>query len=117
MGQKEKGGRSGVFLGGGLMALVGLELLRSQAPNPYSFITEGSAVEMACQAVFGLFVALCAVALCLRAAGRGSFSRHFSVRLAFRAVVLALICVIADRLGLRLCWMVHECAAMDSRKP
>ena len=54
-----------VYLGGSLIALLGLSLWYS-APNPYSFIRVGSPLGMGLAAICWLFLAVSALALLVK---------------------------------------------------
>ena len=51
-----------VYLGGSLIALLGLSLLRSEA-HSYSFLTLSNSFGILCSIIFWTFLALSAVAL------------------------------------------------------
>ncbi len=109
-----------VYLGGSLIALLGLSLLHGEA-NPYSFLTD-DLPALLCRAVLWGFLALSAVALVCRLIYgknyRGSFLRRPPMLAVARwgSYLAALVCALAfiDRGLLQLVYTVRFCMEAQS---
>lgn len=109
-----------VFLGGSVLALLGLSLLYSQA-HPLSFLTTESAGRVACLAVFWAFLAVSALALVVKLTHWGTYSGTFlkkpgAVRAArWASYLTAAACLLAllDRGLLRFVYTVRMCAELE----
>ena len=110
-----------VYLGGSVIALVGLSLWYS-APSPYSFLPAGSVPGTALAAVCYLFLAVSALALLVKWTHWSSYgetilkhpfivrlSRYLSYLDAAAAALLAL-----DRFVLKLAYVVHAAVHAES---
>ena len=105
-----------VYLGGSLIALLGLSLLYSRE-HPYSFMVQGNLPEFAALAVFWIFLALSGFALVVKffywKTYSGSFMKRPAVVRVSRwlsyLVVLACILAIIDRGLLQLIYTVQIC--------
>ena len=109
-----------VFLGGSVLALLGLSLLYGQA-HPLSFLTEGSVVRVMCLAVFWAFLAISALALAVKLTHWSTYSETFmkrpgavrAARWASYLVAAALLLVLVDRGLLRFVYTVRVCAELE----
>ena len=104
-----------VYLGGSLIALLGLSLMAGAA-HPYSFLTD-NAPAFLCRLVFWSFLALSAAALVLKIARGKAFRSSVMYRPALRRIsrwaswLVALACLLAllDRGLLQLIYTVKTC--------
>ncbi len=109
-----------VYLGGSLIAAIGLSLLGRQA-NPYSFLLPENVPGLICKAVFWAFLALSLAALIVKASHWRNYSETGmkkpgvvrASRYASYAVVLAFALLLADRGLLQLVSMVQSCLHME----
>ncbi len=109
-----------VYLGGSLIAALGLSLLYGQ-PNPYSFVLQDNMAGRICAVIFWAFLALSLVALAVKAARWQTYSATFmkrpgivrASRYASWAVVLACLLLLIDRGILQLVYMIQACRQMD----
>ena len=109
-----------VFLGGSVLALLGLSLLYGQA-HPLSFLTEGSAGRVICLTVFFAFLAVSLIALVVKMTHWSTFSETFlkqpvavrAARWASYLVAAACLLVLVDRGLLRFVYTVRMCAEME----
>ena len=109
-----------VFLGGSLIALLGLSLLYGEA-HPLSFLT-GNAPELLCRLILWAFLALSAVALVFKLFRGKSYRTCFLCRepmltvsrLASYLVVLVCVLAFADRGIMQLIYTVQVCMEAKS---
>ncbi len=109
-----------VYLGGSLIAALGLSLLYRQA-NPYSFLLPENVPGLICKAVFGAFLALSLAALIVKASHWKTYSKTGmkkpgivrASRYASYAVVLTFALLLVDRGILQLVSMVQSCLQME----
>ncbi len=109
-----------VYLGGSLIAALGLSLLHGQ-PNPYSFVLPANAPGIICQAVFWAFLAFSLLALLVKASHWKTYSATAmkkpavvrAGRWASYAVAAACALLLLDRGILQLVHMVQLCTQMD----
>lgn len=109
-----------VYLGGSLIALLGLSLIHSN-PNPYSFLTSASMSGILCRVIFWAFLALSSLALIVKCARWSSYSQSvmkrpavvYASRWASYLVVLACLLALIDRGLLQLIYTVQLCSQME----
>ena len=110
-----------VYLGGSIIALLGLSLLHSNA-HPYSFLILPTLPAVVCSVIFWAFLALSAFALVMKLSHWSTYAstvlKYPSVirlsRLASYPVAAACILTMVDRLLLRLLYTVRFCSQLDS---
>ena len=109
-----------VYLGGSLIALLGLSLLRSEA-HSYSFLTVSNSFGILCRIIFWAFLALSAVALFFKLTHWKNYAetpmKRPSVvctsRWASYPVAVAFILVLVDRGLLRLVYTIQLCTGLE----
>ena len=109
-----------VYLGGSIIALLGLSLLYSE-PHALSFLETGNGIGIVCSVIFWVFLALSAVALVFKLTHWESYSstpmkREEIVRAsryASYAAAAACILVLLDRVLLRFIYTVQVCAGLE----
>ena len=110
-----------IFLGGSLLALLGLSLLHSEE-HPYSFLKLTTLPGILCRILFIAFLAVSAAALCWKLFRWKDYSQTFwkkpgTVRaavIAFWPVACACVLALIDRGLLRLIYTIRLCSQMDS---
>ena len=110
-----------IFLGGSLLALLGLSLLHSEE-HPFSFLKLTNLPGILCRILFIAFLAVSAVALCWKLFRWKDYSQTFwkkpgTVRaavIAFWPVACACVLALIDRGLLRLIYTIRLCSQMDS---
>ena len=109
-----------LYLGGSILALLGLSLLYSEA-HPYSFLTASNFPGMICSVIFWAFLAISAIALIVKLSHWKNYSdtvmKRPSVvrasRWASYPVAVACILVLFDRWLLRFVYTVKLCAGLE----
>ena len=109
-----------VYLGGSLVALLGLSLLYGGA-HPLSFLTTANVPGMVCSVIFWAFLAFSAVALAVKLTHwkdySGTVMKRPAVvrasRWASYPVAAACILVLIDRVLLRFVYTVQMCAGLE----
>ena len=109
-----------VYLGGSLVALLGLSLLYGEA-HPLSFLTTANVPGMVCSVIFWAFLAFSAVALAVKLTHwkdySGTVMKRPAVvrasRWASYPVAAACILVLIDRVLLRFVYTVQMCAGLE----
>ena len=109
-----------VYLGGSLVALLGLSLLYGEA-HPLSFLTTANVPGMVCSVIFWAFLAFSAVALAVKLTHwkdySGTVMKRPAVvrasRWASYPVAAACLLVLIDRVLLRFVYTVQMCAGLE----
>ena len=109
-----------VYLGGSLIALLGLSLLHSEA-HSYSFLTLSNGLGILCSVFFWAFLALSTVALVFKLSHWKNYSETLmkrpsvvrASRWASYLVAVAFILVLIDRGLLRLVYTIQLCTGME----
>ena len=110
-----------VFLGGSIIALLGLSLLHSNA-HPYSFLVLPALPALVCSVVFWAFLAFSAFALVIKLSHWSTYAstvlKRPSVirlsRLVSYPVAAACVLTIVDRILLRFVYTIRFCSQLDS---
>ena len=109
-----------VYLGGSLVALLGLSLLYGEA-HPLSFLTTANVPGMVCSVIFWAFLAFSAVALAIKLTHWKNYSGTVmkrpavvrASRWASYPVAAACLLVLIDRVLLRFVYTVQMCAGLE----
>ena len=110
-----------VYLGGSIIALLGLSLLHSNA-HPYSFLVLPALPALVCSVIFWAFLAFSAFALVVKLSHWSTYAstvlKRPSVirlsRLVSYPVAAACVLTIVDRILLRFVYTIRFCSQLDS---